>query len=298
MSERPSLLLTRVHCPLLEICRLPTLSLMEHMHRVVELPGSPLLGPPTAPWFVDAVTRSGLASMVSRDTRWEAESGIVKTDRVVYGHECLSRAVELAAVVDCLNVKNLVCFGFLLRRLQLVEEAVAENPSQPDYSGASHYVGTEERRGGALLAPSLRAYVAGELGKEAAILKEARDARGGGFEGWRWRGPRFGNDRAPAFMSSVFPAGESSAPLLAHLDKTDRRTSRPLCQQRDPRGAERFGPAALSLLPWFPRLRTACSICLLYPPSRAQALGAAGRFGFASGVDSLYGGKRMKLLTR
>ena len=99
---------------------------------------------------------------------------------------CLSRAVELAAVVDCLNVKNLVCFEFLLRRLQLIEEAVAENPTQPDYSGASHYLGTEERRGGALLAPSLRAYVAGELGKEAAILKEkrkARDARGGGGKG-------------------------------------------------------------------------------------------------------------------
>ena len=92
--------------------------------------------------------------MVSRVTRCKAESGISKTDRVVYEHECLSRAVELAAVVDCLNVKNLVCFEFLLRGLQLIEEGVAENPTQPDYSGASHYLGTEERRGGVLLAPS------------------------------------------------------------------------------------------------------------------------------------------------
>jgi hypothetical protein len=147
------------------------------MPRAVELPGTPLLGPPTAPWFVDAVTRSGITSMVSRDTRWRAESGIGKSDRVVYEHECLSRAIEMAATVDCLNLKNLVCFEFLLRRLQLIEEAVAENPAQPDYSGAGHYLGTEERRGGALLAPSLRAYVAGELGKEASILKEKRKAR-------------------------------------------------------------------------------------------------------------------------
>ena len=98
-------------------------SLMEHTPRVVELPGSPLLGSPTAPWFVDAVTRSGLTGMVSRDTRWKAESGIGKTDRVVYEHECLSRAIGLAAVVDCLNVENLVCFEFLFRRLQLIRSA-------------------------------------------------------------------------------------------------------------------------------------------------------------------------------
>ena len=57
---------------------------------------------------------------------------------------------------------------------------MAENPASPSFEGASHYMGTGERKGGALVAPALRSHVASELGKEAAILKEkckAREAR-------------------------------------------------------------------------------------------------------------------------
>ena len=38
-------------------------------------------------------------------------------------------------------------------------------------------MGAEERKGGALLAPFLRAHVAPELGREAAILQERRKVR-------------------------------------------------------------------------------------------------------------------------
>eukprot|EP00959_Pyramimonas_sp_CCMP1952_P254193 5310156-Pyramimonas_sp.AAC.1 len=43
--------------------------------------------------------------------------------------------------------------------------------------GSDHYLGISERLGGAQLVPSLRAHVATELSKEAAILKEKREAR-------------------------------------------------------------------------------------------------------------------------
>ena len=78
---------------------------------------------------------------------------------------------------DALNAGNLACLETVSRRLQLIEEAVAENPSAPSWEGASIFMGSVERRGGALMAPDLRAYVAGELGKEAAIQKEKRKAR-------------------------------------------------------------------------------------------------------------------------
>ena len=38
-------------------------------------------------------------------------------------------------------------------------------------------MGYGERKGGALVAPSLQSHVASEVGKEAAILKEKRKAR-------------------------------------------------------------------------------------------------------------------------
>ena len=65
----------------------------------------------------------------------------------------------------------------LARRMQNVEEAVIENPSQPSFEGSEHYLGVSERNGGAIVAPSLKQQVASELAKEAAILKERRKAR-------------------------------------------------------------------------------------------------------------------------
>eukprot|EP00969_Alexandrium_andersonii_P228133 10075221-Alexandrium_andersonii.AAC.1 len=46
-------------------------------------------------------------------------------------------------------------FEVLARRLQLIEEVRAESPAQPSWEGASHYMGSEERRGGALMDPQL-----------------------------------------------------------------------------------------------------------------------------------------------
>ena len=83
---------------------------------------------------------------------------------------------------DGLNLKNSMGAELLFRRLQLMEEAVAESPEQPNYEGSRHFLGTGERAGGALMAPTLRAYVGQELSREATILKEkrkAREARGG-----------------------------------------------------------------------------------------------------------------------
>ena len=85
--------------------------------------------------------------------------------------------LDIAATRDMLNLKNMAWVEYALRRLQLIEEAVNEDPNNPTYEHARHYMGAEERKGGALMAPSLRAHVAAELGREAAILKERRKVR-------------------------------------------------------------------------------------------------------------------------
>jgi hypothetical protein len=63
---------------------------------------------------------------------------------------------------------------------------IAENAASPSWEGASHYLGIEEKKGGAIMVPSLRAFVASELGREAAVMKEkrkARESRGKGGKG-------------------------------------------------------------------------------------------------------------------
>ena len=139
-------------------------------------PPSPLDGPATAEWWLEAAAREH-RSLVTRSQRWRAESGVSKGSAIAYEHEVESRALELGATIDGINLKKSVMCEFLLRRLQLAEAAVLENPDQPSFEGARHFLGIPDRRGGALVAPSLNAHVAAELGREAGILKEKRKAR-------------------------------------------------------------------------------------------------------------------------
>ena len=149
----------------------------------------PPSGPSTRGWFATQVVASGYGSLTARHTRWKAESGVGKNDRCVFEHEVLSRALEYAATSDALNLRNFSFAEFLLRRIQLIEEAVSEDPSNPVYENARLYMGSEERRGGAIMAPTLRPHVPNELGMEAAIMKEksnareARTGKGGGRKG-------------------------------------------------------------------------------------------------------------------
>jgi hypothetical protein len=138
--------------------------------------GSALSGPPSATWWLDEVVKNG-QGLLARHTRWRSESGVSQHSNLAYEHEIHSRALELGATVDGINLKNSVMAEFLLRRIQLMEEAVLDSPDNPNYEGARHFLGVQERRGGALIAPSLKAHVAAELSREAAIQKEKRKAR-------------------------------------------------------------------------------------------------------------------------
>ena len=138
-------------------------------------PASPLAGPDSKSWWLDAVLRSGLG-LVARHHRWRSESGCNHL-RLMHEHEVLSRIVELLGTHDGINLRQSEGVELALRRMQLMEEAVSESPSDPSFEGAEHFLGIQEKRGGALVAPSLRAHVAGELGREAAILREKRKAR-------------------------------------------------------------------------------------------------------------------------
>ena len=138
---------------------------------------SPLSGPETSEPWLKTVTTQGHGSLVTRHDKWSAESGVNRNSGPCHEHSVLSRAVQLGATVDGINVMNSVAFELLLRRLQLIEEAVNEVPDQPSFEGARHFMGIADARGGAYVAPSLKRFVADELGKEAAIMKEKRKAR-------------------------------------------------------------------------------------------------------------------------
>jgi len=113
---------------------------------------------------------------------------------------------------------------FLVRRMQLQEDVIADCPTAPNFQSARHYMGSDERAGGALLAPSLRAHIGSELEKEAKIAKERRKASevktgyvanpvippgagGKGGRGARGRGRGHGGDGAAPGGGGAAPAG-------------------------------------------------------------------------------------------
>jgi hypothetical protein len=136
-----------------------------------------LEGPRTVEWLVNTVAQSTGAGFASRHHRWIRESGIAVTDRSTFEHQLLSKVLESAIAVDRVNVMNMMSMELLCRRIQLIEEVHAENPQQPSWEGAGLFMGWSERRGGALLAPSLRSHVAGKMAADSAIQKEKRKAR-------------------------------------------------------------------------------------------------------------------------
>ena len=136
----------------------------------------PLEGPRTTKWLCLSMGRSA-PSPVARHHRWLRDAEIPNGDRSRHEHHILSWMLETAVCYDCLQVSNLAAFEILARRLQHIEQAHVENPLAPCYGGAEHYLGSPERRGGALLAPGLALHVAGRLRDEAAIEKERRKAQ-------------------------------------------------------------------------------------------------------------------------
>ena len=154
----------------------------------------PFGGPPTATYMLNRVAPSTVGGFVTRHDRWVAQSGVQQRSPIVYEHEVLSRALQFGVVWDRLNLRQCAMAEFMLRRMQLQEDVVAENPSSPTFDGARLYMGIEDRPGGAAMAPSLRAHVSAELGKEAEILKEKRKVR----EATKGKGGKGGKGGSPS----------------------------------------------------------------------------------------------------
>ena len=84
--------------------------------------------------------------MMTRHSRWKAESGVKPGSPAIFEHENISMVFDIAISRDKLNVKNLESFEALARRLQLHEAVIAENPEAPSYEGARYFLGSRERR--------------------------------------------------------------------------------------------------------------------------------------------------------
>lgn len=110
--------------------------------------------------------------------RWVVESKIKLSHRSRHEHRLMiCRALGFPPGVDALNLKQSVAIEYLNRRRLLMEEAA---PSARTSIAPTSTLGEDEEMLGVPMSGGLKARIAAESGREAAILKECRKAHEAG----------------------------------------------------------------------------------------------------------------------
>jgi hypothetical protein len=151
-----------------------------------ESPGTKwaVLGPRSVKWLCAAILEQGPGPR-QRHYWWRSVLRLTASDNGVDDHCFLSDVIETAVCCDQLNVSELQCFEKIARRLQLWEEVYsvklrkAEGGEEVDgwLDERAIFLGQGKSRGHALVCPLLEEWVAKQLEKESAVLKERRKAR-------------------------------------------------------------------------------------------------------------------------
>ena len=78
---------------------------------------------------------SGPGDILGYHLSWLKSSGVHVHSAVVHEHKCLCEAVRLGFSTDQLDLSNLASFEHIVRRLVVLEIAVARSPHAPDFQG-------------------------------------------------------------------------------------------------------------------------------------------------------------------
>ena len=141
----------------------------------------PVRGPRTVQWVARFIERAH-RTPTNHHTTWRSLCRLQATDAGVAEHETLCRALEALGSYDQINVCNSAAAEVLVRKLQVIEEKhrdrLLQNTGGAVDDDVHLFLGTEAgTRGGACVCPALQGWIAEELARESAILKERRKAR-------------------------------------------------------------------------------------------------------------------------
>jgi hypothetical protein len=144
-------------------------------------------GPRTVENSIRSVVSSGSGNFLAAHDRWVVDARMKPGSRSTHEHRLLAKVLQWGFEVDGMNIKNSVAMEYVNRRRVLLEDAHGADPDNPNWEGAHHWMGEDEKGGAAAGGTeALRAHVAQEFSKESAIAKgrrkamEAKKAKGGG----------------------------------------------------------------------------------------------------------------------
>ena len=142
-----------------------------------EWAGWPVRGPRTASWCLQFIGEQDIGPR-SRHTKWRTECDLTVMDPGVSEHELCMRLIDLAVTWDQINITELACFELVVRRAQLSEFRYRDRMCGSLENDDDHlFMGVGETRGLIMVAPALEEFLAAQLAKESAVMKERRKMR-------------------------------------------------------------------------------------------------------------------------
>jgi hypothetical protein len=140
----------------------------------------PIKGPRTTPWLTRMLSE-GSSTPLNHHAKFIAFFKLSPGDPVALQHEAWCKVLQTMVCYDQLDVHNLASAELVCRQLQLLEDRHSMVSDKGEAAAASEesslYMGTSTAHGAVLVAPELKSWIAGELAREASILKERRKAR-------------------------------------------------------------------------------------------------------------------------
>jgi len=109
---------------------------------------------------------------------WRTTGKLQDNDAWVAQHEAMCRILEVGCVYDQLDAAGLASFELICRQIQTIEERKKAQFSDGNDFGSDHaLMSGMPNRSNLCICPALSAWVAQEVAKESAVLKEKRKAR-------------------------------------------------------------------------------------------------------------------------
>lgn len=145
---------------------------------LVTWPDSPMKGPATIGWVLNFMLVHG-GTPRGWHQKWKTLGKFTDTDAGVAAHESFCHLLEVMTTYDQVNAGSLVCAEVAARNVQMTEERWKDRIAGGgnDVSLDAHLYSGIGGRGNLCICPALNEWIADEMKKEAAVLKERRKAR-------------------------------------------------------------------------------------------------------------------------
>ena len=146
--------------------------------RSMVIKDTPVAGPPTFLWVVQFMLQHG-GTPTGWHTKWRTLAKLTETDAGVQLHDSACKTIEILMTFDQPQCGASAAAEFQARQVQLVEEKWKDRflGANPEASMEALLFGGVGNRSMLCICPALTEYIAEEMRKEAAVMKERRKAR-------------------------------------------------------------------------------------------------------------------------